>query len=81
MEIIDDEKYYTPAEVKDLVGVSARRLYYWELRGAVKPRLINLGSREFRRYSEKDVQKLKMIKQYLDEGFVLEKAFEKAAVE
>lgn len=78
MEIIKNEKHYTPAEVKDIVGVSARRLYYWELRGAVQPKLISLGSREFRRYSESDIRKLKKIKQYLEEGFVLDKAFEKA---
>ena len=78
MEIINDERFYTPAEVKDIVGVSARRLYYWELRGAVHPKLVTLGSREFRRYSEKDIEKLKKIKAYLDEGFVLDKAFEKA---
>ncbi len=78
MEIINDEKHYTPAEVKDIVGVSARRLYYWELKGAIQPRLITLGSREFRRYSEKDVNKLKKIKYYLEEGFILDKAFEKA---
>jgi len=81
MEIYNDEKYYTPAEIKDLVGVSSRQLYYWELKGAIKPRLITLGSREFRRYSEKNMQKLKTIKKYLEEGFVLDKAFEKAAQE
>ena len=81
MQIINDEKYYTPAEVKEMVGISARRLYYWELKGAVKPKLIVLGSREFRRYSEKNVQKLKRITKYLKEGFVLEKAFEKAEIE
>ena len=78
MEIIDNKKYYTPAEAKDLIGISARQLYYWELRGAIQPKLITLGSREFRRYSEKNVKKLKKIKQFLEEGFVLNKAFEKA---
>ena len=81
MEIIDSEKFFTPAEVKDLVGISARRLYYWELRGAVKPKLVKLGSREFRRYSQKNVEKLKQIMKYLDEGFILDKAFEKAGNE
>lgn len=81
MEIINNEKHYNPAEAKDLVGISARRLYYWELRGAVHPKLITLGSREFRRYSEAEISKLKKIKKYLEEGFMLEKAFEKAEQE
>jgi len=78
MEIINNEKHYNPTEAKDLVGVSARQLYYWELKGAVHPKLVNLGIREFRRYSETDINKLKKIKKYLSEGFVLDKAFEKA---
>ena len=81
MEIINNEKFYTPAEIKELVNISSRRLYYWELRGAIKPKQITLGSREFRRYSEKDMEKLKKIKHYLDEGFILDKAFEKTEKE
>ena len=44
-----DEKYFSSSEVTRKLDISLRQLYYWELKGIVKPNLITLGSREFKR--------------------------------
>ena len=65
-------------EVAEIVGISLRQLYYWEGFGVVKPFFKRCGDREFRRYSESDIEILKKIKSFLKKGFLLEKAIEKA---
>ncbi|MBD3288235.1 MerR family transcriptional regulator, partial [candidate division KSB1 bacterium] len=51
-----------------------RQLYYWELKGIIKPKFITLGSREFKRYSHEDFDKLTQVKKYLDQGYTLTSA-------
>jgi DNA-binding transcriptional MerR regulator len=72
-----DEKYYSSSEVTRKLDISLRQLYYWELKGIVKPNLITLGSREFKRYSHEDFDTLKKVKRYLDLGFTLTSAVQK----
>jgi DNA-binding transcriptional MerR regulator len=70
--------WYTSSQVAEALEISLRQLYYWELKGIVKPKIITMGAREFKRYSEHDVEKLRRIKQYLDEGYTLAAAVRKA---
>ncbi|MDZ7260927.1 MAG: MerR family transcriptional regulator [candidate division KSB1 bacterium] len=72
-----EERYYTSAEIIKEVNISLRQLYYWELKGIVKPKLITLGTREFKRYSPKDLEIMKKLKQFLDEGYTLKSAVQK----
>ncbi|GBD92872.1 hypothetical protein BMS3Abin05_00447 [bacterium BMS3Abin05] len=68
----------TSKEVICKLDISLRQLYYWELKGIVKPKSILMGSREFKRYSTQDVKTLKQIKYYLDEGYTLARAIQKS---
>lgn len=75
---MDDQDWMTSAQITQQLDISVRQLYYWELKGVVQPRLITLGSREFKRYTKEDVEVLQCVKNYLDEGYTLSKAMEKA---
>lgn len=77
MKFNNGEKFYTSSEIVNLVGISLRQLYYWELKGVIQPKAFTLGSREFKHYSENDIVTLKKIKQFLSEGYNLNKAIEK----
>ncbi|MBD3291001.1 MerR family transcriptional regulator, partial [candidate division KSB1 bacterium] len=66
---MDEEKYYSSSEVTRKLDISLRQLYYWELKGIIKPKFITLGSREFKRYSHEDFDKLTQVKKYLDQGY------------
>lgn len=63
--------WLSSSEVTRKLKISLRQLYYWELKGIVKPRLITMGSREFKRYSNRDFELLRQIKDFLDEGYTL----------
>ena len=71
---MDNILWLSSSEVTRKFNISLRQLYYWELKGIVKHRMIVMGSREFKRYSGKDFQILKQIKDYLDQGFTLNSA-------
>lgn len=66
--------WLSSSEVTRQLHISLRQLYYWELKGIVKPRVITQGSREFKRYSAKDFEILRQIKTYLDQGYTLTSA-------
>jgi len=70
-------KTYTSGEVTEIVGISSRQLYYWELKGFIKPEEISLGSRRFKKYYMKDIFLLRKVKEYLELGFTLEAIFRK----
>lgn len=66
--------WLSSSEVTRKLDISLRQLYYWELKGIVKPKLITMGSREFKRYSLDDVERLQKVKEYLDQGYTLSSA-------
>ena len=72
-----EDHYFSSSEVTRKLDISLRQLYYWELKGIVKPNLITLGSREFKRYSHDDFDTLKKVKRFLDQGFTLTSAVQK----
>ena len=75
---MDDQGWMTSSQITSKLDISVRQLYYWELKGVIQPHVITMGSREFKRYSKEDVKVLKFVKTYLDEGYTLAKAMEKA---
>ena len=75
---MDDQGWMTSSQITNKLEISVRQLYYWELKGVIQPHVITMGSREFKRYSKEDVEVLKLVKTYLDEGYTLAKAIKKA---
>lgn len=64
------------SELSELVGVSPRQLRYWEKKGFIQS--VETDSTGPRKYRLPTVVKVEIIKQYLDEGYTLTKAVEKA---
>ncbi|RKY80301.1 hypothetical protein DRQ12_01445 [candidate division KSB1 bacterium] len=75
---MNNKRLLTSTEVTRKLNISLRQLYYWELKGIIKPRAVMMGSRQFKRYTPHDVETLQKIKEFLDEGYTLSRAIEKA---
>lgn len=63
---------YGTSEIAYKTRVSLRQLYYWESIGLLRPCYQRFGRRLFRRYGEKDLERLLEIRAWLDMGFSLE---------
>jgi DNA-binding transcriptional MerR regulator len=48
------------------IGTSLERLRYWENLGIVKPNYVQCGTRRFRRYSARDIQRAVLVKMLVD---------------
>jgi len=62
---------FTSAQVLKAVSITYRQLSYWELKGIVKPTYQKLGCRNFKRYTQQDIDTLKTVKRLLDQGYSL----------
>ena len=62
-------------DVSDGIGVSQRQLRYWEEKGYIKP--ISDNEKGVRKYNFLMAGRCAQIKEYLDEGYTLSKAYEK----
>jgi DNA-binding transcriptional MerR regulator len=71
---VNDKNLLCSSDVIQKLGISLRQLYYWELKGIVRPRHVQMGSRKFKRYSQQDFLRLKQMKESLDMGYTLEAA-------
>ena len=69
--------WLSSSDVTRKLNISLRQLYYWELKGVVKPRMITMGSREFKRYSNRDYEVLRQLKNFLDQGYTLTSAVQR----
>ena len=57
------------------VGISLRQLYYWvEVLHAVRPQNHQHGARIFRRFTARDLARLRAIKRLVDRGYTLRAA-------
>ena len=64
------------------VGLSLERLRYWENLGVVKPNYVQCGTRKFRRYSARDIQRAVLVKMLVDiEKYTLAGALRKLETE
>ncbi|WP_165005797.1 MULTISPECIES: MerR family transcriptional regulator [unclassified Enterococcus] len=66
------------SELSEIVGVSPRQLRYWEQKGFIQS--IEADVNCPRKYRLPIVIKVELIKHYLDEGYTLAKAAEKAEI-
>ncbi|MFQ6091847.1 MAG: MerR family transcriptional regulator [bacterium] len=78
VQVVDKKSLLCSSDVTKRLGISHRQLYYWELKGIVRPRYVQMGSRRFKRYTREDLRKLRRMKDSLDEGYTLEAASRKA---
>lgn len=69
-------------EAARLTGVTVKQIRHWQSRGYIpeSPRVV-CGQRAYRQFGEDDLQIIKRIKGYLDAGFRLNVAAEKAAAD
>ena len=76
------ERFISIGEAARLTGVSVKRIRSWEERGYIpSPQRIDCGQRSFRQYKEADLEIISRIKSYLDDGYTLPAAGNKAADE
>lgn len=68
-------------ELLKLIDIPRQKLYYLEQKGYISPQKIVIGEKEFREYSEGDVQRIECIWKYLKKGFKYKIAYEKAQEE
>ncbi len=59
-------------ETSEITGVSARQLRYWETKGII--RAIGDNDSTNRRYDYPTIEKIVLLKDFLDQGFTLESA-------
>ena len=59
-------KNFGTVEITQKVGISAERLRYWEKLGIVNPDYAQRGTRKFRRYSARDIQRAVLVKMLVD---------------
>lgn len=72
--------WLSSSEVIRKLDISLRQLYYWELKGIIQPKVVTQGSREFKRYSEDDLEVLRRVKEFIDQGYTLNSALQRASV-
>jgi len=76
------EKTYSIGDAAEMIGVTQRQLRNWEEQNYI-PKLdrIICGDRHYRRFHLKDIELATLIKKYLNDGFTLPVAAEKARAE
>lgn len=61
-------------ETSEITGIPQRQLRYWEEKGIISS---TMGQRNVRTYDYFNIKKILLIRELLDEGYVLDKAAEK----
>ena len=59
-------------------GASTDLIRYFETKGFINPRLVRIRTRKVRDYSQEQVELVKLIVEYIDEGFRHDTAYTKA---
>jgi DNA-binding transcriptional MerR regulator len=68
----------TTSEVVNEVGIPRQKLYYLEQKAFVKPETERRGEKTFRFYPAREVEKVRAIWKYLQQGFRYRAAYERA---
>ena len=76
------ENMFSIGSVENVTGVSQKQLRFWEEKGYIfSVKRVQCGERHYRYYSAFQVDLISRIKGYLEEGFTLSAASEKAKAE
>jgi len=76
------QKYSTVSigEAARLTNASIKQIRFWEDRGLIpNPQRVVCGKRAYRQFTQNDLDFIKTVKRFLDEGFTLRTAAQKAA--
>ena len=69
-------------EAASKIGISTERLHYWEKVGIVNPTYSQCGIRRFRRYSQEDIRRARIVRELVErEKYTLEGAIGKLSRE
>lgn len=67
-------------EAARLTGASIKQIRFWADKGLIpEPERVVCGKRAYRQFTKKDLKFIKTVKGFLDEGFTLQAAAQKAA--
>ena len=69
---------YSTGEVSALSGASQKQIRYWQSRGYVKPEKVVCGYIAYRRFTKNQIEIIRAIKEFLDQGYTLARAAELA---
>jgi DNA-binding transcriptional MerR regulator len=70
---------FSIGDTSEMTGVSQKRIRHWESRGYIPEAARSVcGERAYRRFTQQQVDAIKKIKEYLDQGFSLLAAAKKA---
>jgi DNA-binding transcriptional MerR regulator len=68
----------TSRQVVEEIGIPRQKLYYLEQKGFVEPTTEQRGEKLFRYYSQSEVEKIRLIWKYWQQGFRYRVAYQKA---
>ena len=71
---MNDYQEFSPEQVRDATGVSRSQLRYWERQGIIVPTLNKRTQRTLRRYAQDQVERVRLIRKMLAEGWTLQGA-------
>ena len=73
------QKTYSIGEAARICGITEKQIRYWEERNLIpQAQRVICGKRSYRQFTEREFKLIHKIKGYLDEGFALSAAAEKA---
>jgi DNA-binding transcriptional MerR regulator len=72
------EKNYSIGDASIMTGVSQRKLRSWEGKYISKPERLVCGERAYRRYTQAEIELIRSIREFQDQGFTLSAAAKKA---
>jgi DNA-binding transcriptional MerR regulator len=72
------EKTYSIGDASRMTGVSQRKLRSWEGKYIPEPERLVCGERAYRRYTQAEIDLIRGIRVYQDQGFTLSAAAKKA---
>jgi len=75
------DKTYSIGQVANEVGIPKYKIRHWCNQYLPDIQKIEIGSSRHRRFTEKDIELIRRIKEYRDKGFMLVTAVEKAREE
>jgi DNA-binding transcriptional MerR regulator len=71
------EKTYSIGDASRMTGVSQRKLRSWEGKYIPEPERLVCGERAYRRYTQEEINLIRSIRKYQDQGFTLSAAAKK----
>jgi DNA-binding transcriptional MerR regulator len=73
------QKSFSIGDASRITGVSQRKLRAWEGKYIPRPERIVCGERAYRRYTQSEIDLIRSIREYQNQGFTLSVAAKKAS--